>query len=87
MLYFYYYRYLSKCYIRVQKGERLPDLVQYLNVNLNTKSSLNESCSFDSLIAAYEHRAARYVCSVQIAASKHGVSRYMYLLYSETCPN
>lgn len=56
-------RYLSKCYIRVQKGERLPDLVQYLNVNLNTKSSLNESCSFDSLIAAYEHRAARMVAS------------------------
>ncbi|XP_076086373.1 peroxisomal acyl-coenzyme A oxidase 1-like [Mytilus galloprovincialis] len=56
-------RYLSKSYFRGQRGESLPELIQYLTIDLNVKSTLGEDCSFESLVAAYSHRAARMVTS------------------------
>ncbi|OPL20955.1 peroxisomal 1 acyl-coenzyme a oxidase, partial [Mytilus galloprovincialis] len=44
---------------RGQRGESLPELIQYLTIDLNVKSTLGEDCSFESLVAAYSHRAAR----------------------------
>lgn len=54
-------RYLMKCFAQVERGEKLPGFVSYLNTNLSTKSSMTSDVTLDCLVNAYEHRAARMI--------------------------
>ncbi|XP_033726863.1 peroxisomal acyl-coenzyme A oxidase 1-like [Pecten maximus] len=65
-------RYLFKCALRVQKGEKLPDLVSYLSMDLSKKSCMTSDVALGCLVEAYQHRAAR-LTKVATAA----VQRYM----------
>ncbi|XP_069105910.1 peroxisomal acyl-coenzyme A oxidase 1-like [Argopecten irradians] len=53
--------YLMKCFTKIQRGEKLPGFVSYLGTDLSVKSNLKSDVSLDSLVQAYEHRAARMI--------------------------
>ncbi|XP_060068145.1 peroxisomal acyl-coenzyme A oxidase 1-like [Ylistrum balloti] len=61
VLYLQTARYLLKCFTKVQMGEKLPGFVSYLGTDLTVKSTLKSDVSLESLVLAYEHRAARMV--------------------------
>jgi hypothetical protein len=54
-----YNRYLMKCATASQKGEQLPEFVQFLRAPPGGRSGLNERLELSDLVAAYEHRTAR----------------------------
>ncbi|OWF44671.1 peroxisomal acyl-coenzyme A oxidase 1-like [Mizuhopecten yessoensis] len=61
VLYLQTARYLMKCFTKVQMGEKLPGFVSYLGTDLSIKSTIKSDVSLESLLLAYEHRAARMV--------------------------
>ncbi|XP_069107153.1 peroxisomal acyl-coenzyme A oxidase 1-like [Argopecten irradians] len=65
-------RFLSKCAMKVQKGEKLPGLVSYLSTDLTKKSCMTADVTFDCLVKAYQHRAARLT-----KAAAAAIQRYM----------
>ncbi|XP_060077958.1 peroxisomal acyl-coenzyme A oxidase 1-like [Ylistrum balloti] len=65
-------KYLLKCSMKVQKGEKLPELVSYLSTDLSAKSCMAADVSLKCLVMAYEHRSARLT-----SAAAAAVQRYM----------
>ncbi|OWF50076.1 peroxisomal acyl-coenzyme A oxidase 1-like [Mizuhopecten yessoensis] len=54
-------RYLVKCYNQMKMKKSLPSSFAYITDNLSGKSDLDNKLNFDSIIEAYEHRAARLI--------------------------
>ncbi|XP_069107156.1 peroxisomal acyl-coenzyme A oxidase 1-like [Argopecten irradians] len=61
-------RYLMKCMKKMQSGEKLPDLVLYLSMDLSGKSSMSSDVDLPILVTAYQHRAARLTKAATTAA-------------------
>ncbi|XP_060084929.1 peroxisomal acyl-coenzyme A oxidase 1-like [Ylistrum balloti] len=54
-------RYLVKCYNMMKAKKTLPPTFSYITDKLSGKSDLDSKLNFNSIIEAYEHRAARLV--------------------------
>ncbi|XP_021356144.1 peroxisomal acyl-coenzyme A oxidase 1-like, partial [Mizuhopecten yessoensis] len=63
--------YLFKCAMMVQKGQRLPDLVSYLSMDLSAKSCMTSDVALGCLVKAYQHRAARLTNAATAAVQRH----------------
>ena len=54
------YRFLLKCMSGLQQGQQLPSIVKFLQIPPGGRSGLNQRLELSDLVAAFEHRAARY---------------------------
>ncbi|XP_076089125.1 peroxisomal acyl-coenzyme A oxidase 1-like [Mytilus galloprovincialis] len=54
-------RYLMKCYKDKQQGSKLPGFVSYIAEIPEKRSCMDEHLSFNCLVKAYKHRAARLI--------------------------
>ncbi|XP_069105807.1 peroxisomal acyl-coenzyme A oxidase 1-like [Argopecten irradians] len=61
-------RYLMKCMKKMQSGEKLPDLVLYLSMDLSGNSSMSSDVDLPIVVTAYQHRAARLTKAATTAA-------------------
>ncbi|OWF46410.1 peroxisomal acyl-coenzyme A oxidase 1-like [Mizuhopecten yessoensis] len=64
-------RYLFECAMMVQKGQRLPDLVSYLSMDLSAKSCMTSDVALGCLVKAYQHRAARLTNAATAVVQRH----------------